>query len=146
MSTDPALLRKWCEQLCRLLSVGPEAMAAALGLEGLVAGRPDTATIEPPPSGTTKLTLHMHPVGFDYIQIQLSGNTLTRAQLDAHFGESMQPPRMGPYSAYQLAYRVEVLGAPFTCAVFASFQEPPTAATAATEVLLRRDRSYPGRE
>jgi hypothetical protein len=116
-------------------------MASALGWEGLVAARPDTATIEPPPPGTAKVTLHMHPIGFDYIEIEVSGNTLTRAQIDAHFGESSEPPRMGPYSPYRLAYQVEVLGAPFTCAVFASFSEPPTAATAATAVLLRRDRA-----
>jgi hypothetical protein len=117
-------------------------MASALGLDGLVENRPDTTTIEPPPAGTTKLTLHMHPIGFDYMEIQVSGKTLTRAKLDAHFGECVELPRMGPYSAYKLAYRVEVVGAPFTCAVVAGFPEPPTDATAAQEVLLRRDRAY----
>jgi hypothetical protein len=139
MSIDAALLRKWSEELCRFPSVGPEAMAAALGLEGLTFAGRDTATIEPPPAGTSKFTLHLHPVGFDYIEIELSDNTLTRAQLDAHFGASTELPRMGPFSEYKLAYRVEVLGAPFTCAVIPSFPEPPTTATAARLVLLRRD-------
>jgi hypothetical protein len=114
-------------------------MAEVMEVEGTVVEHGTFSTIEPPPEGTTRLTLHKHPASFEYAQIYLSGNMLTRAQLDAHFGQSVELPRMGTYSAYRVAYQVKVLGAPFSCAVIPAFDETPTPGASATEVLLRRD-------
>ncbi|HEU5418455.1 MAG TPA: hypothetical protein VFV41_12265 [Streptosporangiaceae bacterium] len=41
-----------------------------------------------------------------------------------------------------MIYRVEVTGAPFTCDVIASFRDRLEAGTAATQLTLRRQRSY----
>ena len=140
-SISPNVLRKWSEELCRLSWGSPEETAMALGITGAIIREGDDAAIEPPPEGTSGIRLVKHPAGFEYIEVQVSGTTLTHAQLDAHFGQSNQLPQMHPFSAYKVAYRVEVLGAPYICAVVASFEDTPTAAAPAKEVLLRRDRA-----
>jgi hypothetical protein len=137
------MLRRWSEQLCRLPpEVGGAEVAATLGLGGTVVNHGDDFTFEPPPAGTSKVQLVKHPLDFDYLEIYLSGRTLTRAQLDAHFGESRELPRVHWDSPRTIAYDVEVPGAPFKCAAFASFAEEPGPANAAQRVVLRRDRVY----
>jgi hypothetical protein len=144
---DARALRAWSEQLCRLPpDVGGAEVAAALGIAGSVVEHSQDFTFEPPPARTRKVELVKHPIGFDYLEIYLSGRTLTRAQLDAHFGDSRELPRVHWDSPRTIAYDVEVPGAPFKCAVVASFAEEPKAGAAANRVVLRRDRVYGGEE
>ncbi len=141
-SLEAALLREWSRQLCRIASTNPGEIAARLGLEGSVIDHLTYSSLEPPPAGTTAFTHVGHTAGFDYIEIALSGSTLTRAQLDAHFGEGGYVPRLHPESLHKIAYYVEVPGAPWKCAVFAGFKGKPVLEAAASKVLLRRDRAY----
>jgi hypothetical protein len=137
---EPSLLRKWSEQLCRLASDDLGDMARALGVSGSPPSLRGDSTVEPPPEGTSRMTLHKHPAGFIYAEIALSGKTLTRARLDAYFGESRDLPRIHYDSPYLISYNVEVLGAPHKCAVFARFRQDPANPTAAAfEITLRRD-------
>lgn len=140
-SIEPSLLREWSEAICRVPSGDLRDLAAAIGLGERFVQKGRDAEIAPPPEGTSRIMLYSHTIGFDYVRIKTAGNTLTLAQIDAHFGEGRWMPRMGPFTPYDLAYHVEVLGAPFTCEVFASFNEEPTAASVVIEVMLRRDRA-----
>lgn len=143
-SIHAALLRVWAEKLCLMTSTDLRVIAEALGLDGLVSEQGGaTATVQPPLEGTTKLTLYKHTLGFVFIEISVSGRRLTRAQLDAHFGEGDEIPRVHPYNAQVIAYHVEIAGAPYTCAVFASFWDEPTSKAVAHQVMLRHDRVWP---
>ncbi len=137
---DPTLLRTWAERLCLTTSDDLVEIARALGIEGRVVGQ-GTATVDPPPTGATRLTVVGHPIGFVYLEVSLSSRALTRAKLDAQFGEGRSMPRIHPYNDHRVAYHVEAPGAPFTCELFASFDREPTGAVAAHAVLLRRDRA-----
>jgi hypothetical protein len=143
---NAALLRGWSEQLCRPRSGGPEEAVAALGIAGSVEYRGAFFTIEPPPEGTRKIMLMMGEHGLDHLEVWVSGNTLTRAQLDAHFGQGSEVPRLYADSVYGLAYHVEVVGAPFKCSVFAAFNEAPTATSVPDYVILLPDPAATGGE
>lgn len=142
MTIDADLLRTWSETLCRIPVGDAGAVAAALGIVGRVSPQGDFATVEPPPPGASKLLIVKGDAstGIGHLDILLSGGALTRADLDARFGEGRLMPRVGAGRPYKVAYHVAVAGAPFTCELFASFAEQPTGITPATEVVLRRDR------
>jgi hypothetical protein len=139
-SVEPDTLRRWSESLCRSTSDDLAELLSALGISGSLTDLLSGTAAEPPPRGATRLILYRHPTGFVYIEIELSGDSLTRARLDAHFGQSMVLPLMHPGSPYQVAYRVEVPRAPHTCALIASFDKSPAPDSAAHSVMLRRDR------
>jgi hypothetical protein len=141
MTIDADLLRTWSEKLCRMPAGDAAATASALGITGQVAAQGDYATVEPPPPGTSKLMLVKGEGGIGHLDIMLSGRALTRADLDARFGKGNLLPRVSAGRPYRVAYHVAVAGAPFTCEVIASFTEEPGDATAAAEVVLRRDRA-----
>ena len=77
----------------------------------------------------------------EYLDLSLADGGVTRADLDARFGQGRELPRVDAGRPYRVGYHVAVPGAPFTCAVVASFAELPTEASTATAVLLRRDRA-----
>jgi hypothetical protein len=140
-SITAARLRAWSEHLCRLVAAGPAETATALGIGGSVVDGRDFATVEPPPPGATKLSLARGDGEVEYLDLQLADGGPTRADLDARFGQGRELPRVDAGRPHRVGYHVAVAGAPFTCAVVASFAEPPTEASVATAMLLRRDRA-----
>jgi hypothetical protein len=141
MTIDADLLRTWSEKLCRMPGGDAATTASALAIPGSVVAQGDYSTVEPAPPGTTKLMLVKGEGGIGHLDILLAGGALTRADLDARFGQGNLLPRVSAGRPYRVAYHVALPGAPFTCEVIASFAEQPTDTSAATEVVLRRDRA-----
>ena len=52
---EAVVLRKWSDQLCRVASSEPEAIAAALGLAGTLVAHGDNRSVEPPPRGIARI-------------------------------------------------------------------------------------------
>jgi len=142
-------LRTWSEQLCTLPPVDFAAALKALGIAGAVLARsPSSSTVEPPPPGASRIDLIAEGLGSNQgklgsLEVALAGTALTRAKIDGRFGTGHLLPRVDYDRSFVLAYSVEIAGAPFRCAVFASFSEPPTATSIATAVMLRRDVNEP---
>jgi hypothetical protein len=136
LPADAELLRTWSEQLCRVPFHGPEEVAAGLGIKGSVEFGADFFTIEPPPAGTRKIMIMMSENGLDHIEVWITGSTMTRAQIDSHFGQGSEVPRLYADSVYGLAYIVEVQGAPFRCEVYAAFNEAPAATSVPDYIML----------
>jgi hypothetical protein len=141
MTIDADRMGTWSERLCRMPAGDAAAAASALGIAGSVVEQGDYSSVEPAPPGTTKLMLVKGEGGVGHLDIVLASSVLTRADLDARFGKGNLVPRVNAGRPYRVAYHVAVAGAPFTCEVIASFAEEPTDTTAATEVVLRRDRA-----
>lgn len=137
-------LRTWSEQLCTLPPIDLAGALAALGIPGSLDEKSDDyAIVEPPPAGTTRVGLTRENLGknkghLGEIEVMPAGAAITRAELDRRFGAGNALPRVDFDRDHVIGYRVEVPGAPFRCAVFASFSEEPTAASAATKISLRR--------
>ncbi len=139
-------LRTWSEQLCTLPPVDFTAALAALGIAGsLVVKTSDYSIVEPPPAGASRIGLMRgdNQGKLSSLEVMLDGKALTHAELDRRFGAGQPLPRVDYNRPYVVAYRVEVAGAPFSCAVLASFAEQPTAASVVTKVTLRRDAVGP---
>jgi hypothetical protein len=138
-------LRTWSEQLCILPPVGFAAVLDALGIPGTaIATSPGSLIVEPPPPGASRATLLVESLGSNQgtvqsLEVVLAGPALTRSMLDGRFGTGRLLPRVDHDRQFVLAYDVEVVGAPFRCAVFAGFLEPPRASSVAVTILLRRD-------
>ena len=129
----------WCQALLR----GPSDAAETtklLGFASAPSASGDAWHLQPLPPGTTQVILIKGTDGVGAVDINLV-EPITRAELDRWFGEGNQLPRTGPGRRYKVAYQVLVPGAPFSCAVIAGFDDPPSAPTApATNLVLRRDQ------
>lgn len=137
-------LRAWSEQLCTLPPIDFQGALAALGIAGsLVSQSADYSIVEPPPPGAARVGLSLENLGRNKGKLATldvtPSATITRAELDQRFGTANFLPRVDYNRPYVLNYRVEVAGAAFRCSVFASFDEEPTATSAATKIRLRRD-------
>jgi hypothetical protein len=145
MTITADLLRTWSEQLCTLPALDFAAALRALGLTGsLVDKSSDYAIVEPPPAGASRVGLSLENLGknkgfLGTIELTLDAAKLTRGELDQRFGAGTALPRVDFDRPYAINYRVEIAGAPYRCTVSASFADEPTAASAATQVSLRRD-------
>jgi hypothetical protein len=134
-------LRVWSERLCHVVAGGPADLVALLGIAGSAATNAfGSLVVEPPPPGAARVDLSWRDARPDSMRITFSGLALTRADFDDYFGHGMWMPRVHWDSAHQLAYHVEVPGAPATCAVFPSFAAEPVDAAVASGVTLRIDR------
>jgi hypothetical protein len=67
---------------------------------------------------------------------------VTRAALDAEFGDGREYPRVHWDSPFTLTYFVTVPNAPFGCDVVAYFRDQPGPATAAAEISLLRHTAW----
>lgn len=144
MTITAEQLRTWSEQLCTLPPVDFAGALTALGIAGaIVDASDDYATVEPPPAGATRVGLTRENLGKNKANLGalevMPAGAVTRAELDRRFGTGNALPRVDFDRDYVVGYRVEVAGAPFRCAVFASFSEEPTAASAVTKISLRRE-------
>jgi hypothetical protein len=134
-------LRVWSERLCRVAAGEPADLVAVLEIAGSATTNAfGSLVVEPPPPGTARIDLSWRDGRPDSMRIGFSGVALTRADFDDYFGHGMWMPRVHWDSAHQLAYHVEVPGAPATCAVFPSFTEEPVDTAVASGVTLRIDR------
>jgi hypothetical protein len=145
-TVDLVRLRVWSESLCRLASLDPWQVVAALRIGvapathvrgvGRVGGTPDGVTCD---LGLVRGGLRSVTVTFDPPVIPLAG-----------FEDAMGPGtplrrtplrRVGLGPAYQVAYRVVIPDAPFSVDVVAGFAGPPRPHTPASYVVLRRQRA-----
>jgi len=144
MTITAETLRTWCDQLCTLPPLDFAGALKALGIPGSLDEKSDDyATVEPPPAGATRVGLSRESFGknkgnLGELEVMPAG-VVTRAELDRRFGAGNLLPRVDFDRDYVVGYQVEVAGAPFRCAVFASFSEEPTAASTATKISLRRE-------
>ena len=104
------VLHMWAERLCRATSGAAEDLLTAIG-----------AAMKPPPLGATETRVRGGEIGFAHVELVLPANTVTKADLDEHFGECSALPTTGSGTAHILAYDVEMIGQPSRCTVFASF-------------------------
>src|SRR5258708_5000137 len=101
MTIDAGLLRIWSRQLCCLSCDDPEEAAVALGTGSSVVDMTNgDFCIEPAPLGTTRFTLTVRWGYLAYVRVQLSDSTLTRADLDAVFGQGQELVRVHWDSAH----------------------------------------------
>jgi hypothetical protein len=143
MTIDPELLHTWSCELCRRAALDPSEVGVVFGLPGTVIERGrDYLVLEPPPAGTKRVTIGRHNGALLHVSFDLVDGTMTRADLERRFGPGNAIPRVDVGRPHRLMFPVEIAGTPFSCALFASFVEPPTAASVAMAVMLRRD---PGR-
>jgi hypothetical protein len=132
-------VHRWCQALARGPSDAVET-ASLLGFAGTPTASGDAWHVAPLPPGTTQVILLKGNSGVGAIDVNLV-EPIIRSEFDRRFGEGSQAPRVGPGRRYKVAYRVAVAGAPFTIAVIAGFDGPPTTPEApATNLVLRRDR------
>lgn len=143
------LLASWAATLNRLpndTSTTASTAAEALGLAGALTPRFGQVVV-PPPDGMTEVAIEERWAGVSSVHAGLEPGTLTRAELDAVFGQGANVPRVHWRDPVPLAYLVEVLGEPCTCTVIAYFARTPGPDDPVVSVLLRRDRSsraFPG--
>jgi hypothetical protein len=140
MTIDPDVLYAWSCEVCRRATLEPSEIGGLLGLPGTVTERGrDYLVLEPPPAGTKRVTIGRLDGAVLHVTLELADPTLTRADLERRFGPGNAIPRIDVGRPHRLMFSVELAGAPYSCALFASFAEPPTAASIATTVMLRRD-------
>lgn len=136
-------LHELCARICRVTASDVVEVAAALGLPGdVVEDSRDIALLVPPTPGARRVVLGRYEGAFTDLGIVLSSRALTLADLDRRFGPGERLPRRDPDRPYKIAYRVELAGAPFSCALYAviaDVTELPHARTVVTELNLRRD-------
>ena len=133
------ILKQRSEALCRLASGGAAEVARTLGIAGQVTPHGDYADVEPPPAGTRKVLL-VGKGDVGHLDITLL-HGVSRRDLDATFGTGNALPRIGPGRPHRVAYHVAVTGAPYTCELFAQFEDMPDATAIADTIVLRRDRA-----
>ena len=139
---DVPLIRSWSRKLCRLMFNSPTATADALGLGDLVTDEFGQILTQSPPPDATQVRLGLRKGAVDYVEITLSGRGMTRGHLDANLGVGREMPQVHPGTPRQVAYpQVSVIGAPFTCTIFAHFTDEPTPVAAVETLMLRRDRA-----
>ena len=141
------LLVSWAAALNRLPSGDAATAVAALGLAGSLVPRFNQYTVEPPPAGLTELAVDERGGDVFSLHAVPEPGTLTRADLDALLGAGREVPRVHWNDPVPVAYFVEILGAPYTCTVFAHFTRVSGPGDPVLSVLLRRDRSprtFPG--
>jgi hypothetical protein len=145
MTITPDVLRTWSEQLCTQPALDFAGALRALGISGsLVEKTRDYSIVEPAPPGTSRVGLSLENLGknkgyLSTVEITLDGARITLGELDQRFGASTMPPRVDYDRPHVVSYQVNVAGAPYRCTVRASFADEPSAASAATQISLRRD-------
>lgn len=147
MTVTVALLRDWGERLSVLPPCPTADVVEALGLGGTLVPTYGIVTLDPPPPGLTRFSIDERGGDVFSVQLALDAGPITRADLDAELGPGREAPRVHPGDLYQVGWYLEVIGSPFSCALFASFTGPPEPGNVVVEVLLRRDRAqraYPG--
>jgi hypothetical protein len=145
MTMDLLLLREWCERLCRLPATDPPLVVAALGITGCARpGLRGVATIDPPPSGTTRCEVGVVRGRFCYLRLIFATPVMARRMFEDAMGPGVPLRRLGHDPARSVAYRVVLDQAPFSCDLLASFAEAPTENSLVTGVTLRRERGVTG--
>jgi hypothetical protein len=140
MTIDPDVVRAWCSELCRQATIEPTEVGRLLRMPGTAVERGrDYLVLEPAPAGTKRVMIGRHDGALLYVTLELADRTMTRTDLERRFGLGHAIPRLDVGRAHRLRFCVELAGAPYSCALFASFAEPPVAASLATAVMLRRD-------
>jgi hypothetical protein len=140
MTIDPEALHRWSSELCRRATLEPSEIPGLLGLPGTAVERGrDYLVIEPTPPGTSRVTIGRREGLLSHVELELTERTMTRADVERRLGPGHAIPRVAAGRPHRLMFQIERAGAVFSCALFASFAEPPTAASIVTEVLLRRD-------
>lgn len=133
-----------CEQVCRLHSDDVGVVAAALDLPGpVVDDSPDIAVLASPPPFARRLVLARWRNAFTDLTIELAGRGPSLAELERRFGPGVSVPMPHHGSAYRFRYDVAVAEAPWSCALFASFEDQdflPYGGSTSTELTLRRDQ------
>lgn len=141
MTAMAALLATWAGVLARLPAADTATVVAALGADGRLTPRFGNLVVEPPPAGLTEMVVAERDGDVFYVEIVLPAAAVTRAELDAALGEGRWIPRVHWQDPVPLAHRVEVLGAPHTCMVFAYYATTPEPTDSPASVMLRRDRA-----
>ncbi len=133
----------WSERICTLPSTDAREVVQELGIEGSVVPRFNALVIEPPLAGALEVKAVERKGCFDRISVQLAAESLSRAQLEQHFGHGVAVPRVHPDSYFTLSYRLDLPGAPFGCDVSAEFATDPTDETPVAGISLRRQPAQP---
>jgi len=130
-----ARVRQWAEQVCATAGTAVQ-VAAALGFHGSLAD--GDITVVHPPAGYSAVRVETVVRTGVAVELRPAGRLLTRAVLDAEFGEGSEMPIDPEGYLLPFAYRADVAGAAAHCSIFAQF-EHRSLTSAAVQVTLRRD-------
>lgn len=126
VSRRASTVRKLAERMCSAKTTGDQDLLDALGV----------ALSPAPLAGSSARVRGGDIPTFD---VELAEGTLVRGDLDARLGAPQTSPRTGPGAAFNLAYDVDVAGAPHRCTVFARFASDPQATSSPASVMFRLD-------
>jgi hypothetical protein len=122
---DAIVAAAWAGVLCELPRGGAGPAVTALGLAGTLAEAIGSVRLEPPPPGTTRFEVAESRGDVTSVRVTLGIPVAGRADLDAMLGPGSDVPRVHYDQPYPVCYRVTVAGAPYTCDLFAEFDELP---------------------
>jgi hypothetical protein len=132
----------WGQQICRVESTDPGKLARELGWPGTLVPGNHRLELEPPLPGTSRVALASHDDAFDYLEIEFEDASLTRAGIEAWFGNGRELPRVHWDSNYKLVYTIGELNAPYGCDLSAEFAVQPAGDTPVIGVMMRRTRAW----
>ena len=115
---------------------GPDAIVRALELPGNLDHDLSSGRLEPPLPGSTRISVFGESIA--HVDLDLEPGVLTRADLDATFGEGRDVPRVDYDRPFVLVYEVAVAGAPSRCTLFVRFPGRPERGDAAVSGLTLR--------
>jgi hypothetical protein len=135
---DAIVAAAWARTLCEQPPGGASAVVAALGLAGTLTAAVGGQRLEPPPPGTTRFEVAESAGDVAFVRVTLAAPVAGRADLDALLGPGSDVPRVHYDQPYPVCYRVSAAGAPYTCDLFADFDDAPGDGGPARSLLLRR--------
>lgn len=140
-TVDLVQLKAWSLRLCHLDDADPLHVVAALGVgQAPAAHIRGVGRVVPPPFGTSRCELGVVQGRFRSLTFTFRSPDIRRADLEDALGQGMVLHRSRALAEHQVAYRVVVPDAPFSCDVVACFDERPARHSVTTRVMLRRRR------
>lgn len=137
---DAPLLAQWARLLCVMPTGSMVEVVEALRPGSMLAPAIGYQRVRPPPPGTSRMDVSDRDGELFTVRLTFAGNPVTRADLDAVFGDGRDVVRIHWDDPHPLSYRVEVPAAPHAVDIFADFPEQPTGGSVAIGVMLRRQR------
>jgi hypothetical protein len=135
---DVIVAAAWAGILCELPRSGAADAVAALGLTGTLTPAASYRRLEPAPPGIARFQLAEGEGDVSSVHVELENPVTGRADLDALLGPGSDVPRVHYDQPYPVCYRVTAAGAPYTCDLFADFDDAPQDGGPARSLRFRR--------